>query len=103
MNDLRHAEFREVFALFAIPGAIGAIAGAIGAPLVGFGLLRRVPLGRSILFTASGAIVGASLGEWIRPWNPYSRAVPGVILGALLGFLVAGIALRLWAGLRSGT
>ena len=80
-----------------LSAAAGAFVGMIGAPLLGWGLLRRVPLGRVILVTALGAIIGAVVGEWTRPFNPYPRTMPGVIAGALIGFLLSGIGLRLLA------
>lgn len=77
--------------------AAGAVAGTIAAPLLAWGLLRRVPLGRAILATAVGTVVGAVAGEWLRPFNPYVRTLPGVITGAFVGFLFAGVALHLLA------
>jgi presenilin-like A22 family membrane protease len=47
-----------------------------------------------LLWTAVGTVSGAVVGEWIWPLDPYGRGLPGVIRGALLGFLIAVIALR---------
>ena len=88
---------REFHGLLGIAGAFGAVAGMIGAPALSWTLLRRVPLGRAMLFTAIGAVVGALGGELTRPLNPYARTVPGVLVGALLGFIGAGVLARLRA------
>jgi hypothetical protein len=81
--------------LIGLTAGAGAVAGMIAAPLLGWGLLRRVPLGRAILVTAIGTVVGAVGGELLNPFNPYARTVPGVIGGALVGFFVAGAGLRI--------
>ena len=83
--------------MIGMSAAAGAFVGIIGAPLLGWGLLRRVPIGRIILVTALGTIIGAVVGEWTRPFNPYPRTMPGVIAGALIGFLLSGIGLRVLA------
>ena len=86
---------RELAGLLGIAAAFGALAGMIGAPILGWALLRRVPLGRTALFTAIGTIVGAVGGELTRSLNPYARNVPGVLVGALLGFVAGGVVARL--------
>jgi hypothetical protein len=85
----------DVIRLVGLAAGAGAAAGMIAAPLLGWGLLRRVPLGRAILVTAMGTVVGAIGGELLNPLNPYAHTVPGVIGGALVGFLVAGAGLRI--------
>jgi hypothetical protein len=77
-----------------VPGAgaflgaagLGAKLGAVGAPLAGWLLLRRVPLGRALGWTSAGTVLGAVL-----LWG-----VPGAgpIIGAVLGALTAAIVLR---------
>ena len=69
----------------------GAIVGMIGAPTVGWGLLRRVPLGRAIAFTAAGSVVGAVVGELARG---LTRDIPTVFVGAFVGFIVAAMLVR---------
>jgi hypothetical protein len=91
---------REVASLLGIAATFGAVAGMVGAPVLSWTLLRRVPLGRAILFTAIGTIVGALGGELAHPLNPYAHALPGVLVGALLGFIGAGILARLRAATR---
>jgi hypothetical protein len=83
--------------LLGVAAGAGAVVGMAGAPLLGWSLLRRVPLGRAILVTAFGTVVGAVGGELLNPLNPYVQTVPGVVGGALAGFLVAGIGLRIAA------
>ena len=81
--------------LVGIAAGAGALTGTIGAPLLGWALLRRVPLGRAILMTAVGTVIGAVVGELLNPFNPYAHTIPGVIGGALLGFVVTGVGLRI--------
>jgi hypothetical protein len=94
---------REFAGLFGVAAAFGAFAGMIGAPVLSWALLRRVPLGRAALFTAIGTVVGAVGGELARPLNPYARTVPGVLVGALLGFIGAGVLARLRTPTRPAT
>jgi hypothetical protein len=86
---------RAGLTLLSLAGGAGALAGMLGAPLLGWGLLRRVPIGRAIAVTALGTVVGAVAGEMINPLNPYSHTVPGVIGGALTGFILGGVGLRI--------
>jgi hypothetical protein len=88
---------RELRGLLGIAGAFGAVVGMIGAPALSWALLRRVPLGRAMLFTAIGTVMGAVGGELTRPLNPYARTVPAVLVGAFLGFIGAGVLARLRA------
>src|SRR5687768_15691424 len=80
--------------LLGVAAGFGAFCGIIGGPLLGWGLLRRVPLGRAILWTAAGTILGAIGGELLQPFNPFGQSLPGVFAGAFLGFASAGITLR---------
>ena len=81
--------------LLAVAAGFGAFCGIIGAPVLGWGLLRRVPSGRAILWTAVGTVVGALSGELLQSLTPFAPAVPGVFVGAFLGFVGAGIGLHL--------
>lgn len=78
-----------------LPAQFGAATGAITGPLFAWALLRHVPLGRAIRWTALGTIAGAVIGELTLPFNPYVRDVPALILGGLAGFVIAGTAVRL--------
>jgi hypothetical protein len=86
--------------LLGVAAAFGAFCGLVGGPLLGWGLLRRVPLGRALVWTAAGTIVGAVSGESLRAVLSWSGPiVPGVMLGGFLGFVIAGIGLRVHAHL----
>ena len=80
--------------LLGVAAAFGAFCGLIAAPLLGWGLLRRVPLGRVIVWTAAGTIAGAVGGDLLQSVNPFAPLLPGVLVGAGLGFITAGIGLR---------
>jgi hypothetical protein len=69
----------------------GAICGAIAAPAGGWLLLRRVPLGRAMAWTVIATVFGAVV-LWVLPLG-YNRIERG-ILGAIVGFLAAALALR---------
>ena len=94
-GGIRSLTSHELFGLLSTAGSFGAVVGLVGAPALGWILLRRVPLGRAILFTALGTVVGAVGGELLHPLDPYAHAVPGVLLGAFLGFIGAGVLARL--------
>ena len=87
--------------LLAVASGFGAVVGMIGAPMLSWALLRRVALGRAIAYTALGTVVGAVVGELTVAFVSYPRLFPGVIAGALVGYLSAGAALHLQA--RRGT
>jgi hypothetical protein len=67
-----------------VAGVFGGVLGAVLGPAAGFSILRRVPLGKAIGWTAIGAIVGGLLGV------PFAM---GLILGPVVGFGVASLAL----------
>jgi hypothetical protein len=73
----------------------GAVAGMIGAPALAWGVLRRVPLGRAAFVTAIGTVIGAVVGQFLNPLNSHASTLPGVIVGAFVGFLAAGVGLRI--------
>ena len=84
--------------LTAFGAVVGALMGGVAGPAAAWGLLRRVPLGQAVLWGAAGTVVGALVGELLAPLNPYTRAMPGVIPGSILGLLTASAGLRLYAG-----
>ena len=86
--------------LVGVVAAFGACCGMVGGPLLGWGLLRRVPLGRAILWTALGTTVGAISGELLRSVDLMPPTIPGVLAGAVLGFVGAGVVLRARTGRR---
>jgi hypothetical protein len=76
----------------------GAATGAVLAPLTAWVFLRRVPLGRAIAHTAVGATIGATLGLVIPMfglWRLGGLAGGTMLIGTLVGFLVAAVRLRL--------
>jgi hypothetical protein len=72
-------------------GTVGATLGVISAPLIAWGLLRHVPLGRAITHSAVGAVAGGLLGAVVG--GP-SFIVPA-LGGALGGFILAATRLFL--------
>ena len=75
----------------------GAGFGAVVGPLVGFGLLRDVPLGRAVLGTGVGALLGIGAVFALQP-----RTGATVALLPLLGMLVAAVLLRMLVRRRGG-
>lgn len=75
-----------------IPGVIGAMLGAVCAPLAGWLLLRRVPLGRAFGGLTLGTIVGGLIG-WFVPFSFNVFVQP--IVTAAAGFLAAAVLLRI--------
>lgn len=71
--------------------AFGAGVGIIAAPAGGWLLLRSVPLGRAMLWSVVGTVLGG-VALWTVPigHDQIGRAV----IGAVLGFLVAALILR---------
>ena len=76
----------------------GAEAGAVAFPAAAWLLLRRVAVGHALLGAGAAIVVGAIVGELLRPFNPYSQNVPGLLLGAVSGFALGVSALRLSLG-----
>ena len=69
----------------------GAPLGAVLLPLAGWLLMRRVPLGRAVLWTIVGTILGGLVG-WFTPLG--SDAVYRSLLSGLAGFALAVLLLR---------
>jgi lysylphosphatidylglycerol synthetase-like protein (DUF2156 family) len=82
--------FRELDLLI-IPAMIGALLGSVCAPLAGWLLLRRVPLGRAFGGLVLGTVAGGLLG-WFSPISFNFMIQP--ILTAAIGFLVAALFMR---------
>ena len=77
--------------VFLFAGALGAALGAMCAPLAGWLLLRRVPLGRAFAGLTLGTILGGVAG-WFAPVTFNEITQP--IAAAALGFLGAALVLR---------
>ena len=99
LSDGFHA-LREL-AVLAVPGVLGGVIGAICAPLAGWLLLRRIPLGRAFLGLTVGTVVGGVVGWYLVPQvNGHTDALSifnliiRPVLGATLGFLSAAFLMR---------
>ncbi|MBV9107791.1 MAG: hypothetical protein JO306_00110 [Gemmatimonadetes bacterium] len=71
---------------------VGAVFGGVLFPAAGFIVLRRVPLGLALLGTLLGAVIG-----WFVPPVPIEHAING----ALIGFVISTLLLRLTLGRAS--
>ena len=78
--------FPQLMAAIMMAGYVGAAIGAVMAPIVAWVLLRRVPLWRAITQTALGTLLGAIVTSF---------TFPGPIIGAIIGFTLAAIRLRI--------
>ena len=67
-------------------GPFGAADGAIAAPVLGFAVLRRVPLGFAFGYGALGTLIGGWLGLAV-----IGRPVMGGLFGFLAGLAVARV------------
>jgi hypothetical protein len=74
-------------------GIVGANLGAVCTPLIAWLLLRYVPLGRAFLGLTLGTMAGGLAGWYLLIENTWF----GPVYGALAGFVMAGVALRLLA------
>lgn len=78
----------------AVPAAMGfafstgAILGSFMGPLVAWGLLRHVPLGKAVL----GATIGACLGGAVTALFPFPPSNP--LIGGALGMLGSAVIMR---------
>jgi len=84
-----------------VPALFGAALGAVAAPALAWGLLRHVALGRALAHTALGTLLGGGLG-WALARNPWLPGLRAVIVGGLVGFVLAGVRLRFTAGPARG-
>lgn len=74
---------------------VGTPLGMIGAPVLGWLFLRRVPLGRAITHTAVGTVIGSLAGFALWHLARIGGDVGGVFLvvGAVAGFVVSAVLL----------
>jgi hypothetical protein len=75
----------------------GAVLGSIAAPAGGWLLLRQVPLGRAMLWSVIGTVVGG-VAAWTARLG--HDQIGGAVMGAVAGFLIAALALR-WTTRRA--
>lgn len=76
-----------------VAAALGAMLGALLAPIAAWTLMRHVPLWRAIAETALGTVLGVGAGYLLGP--RLGREAPWEFLFALAGFALAAIRLRL--------
>lgn len=97
------------FQILPFAGYFGSAIGAVAAPAAGWLLLRRVPLGRAVVSTVAGAVAGGVIGWTLG--EQFATTLDGVVpalgdpfvsavLGAVAGFLIAGLILRRRASMR---
>jgi len=72
-----------------------AALGAVLAPTTAWLFLRRVTLGRAIAHTTVGTAIGAAIGLLIETVVLKRPTVQLGVVGALLGFFVAAVRLRI--------
>jgi hypothetical protein len=79
-----------------LAGALySAALGAVLAPTTAWIFLRRVTLGRAIAHTTVGTAMGAVIGMLIEAVVLKNSTVQFGVVGALLGFFVAAVRLRI--------
>jgi len=86
------------WSVLAFAASVGAMLGAPLLPATSFLLLRRVPLGLAFLGTTVGTMLGGIAGWFLGRADP----VRGPLTGAVIGFFVAVIVLRLRFSSRRG-
>lgn len=85
-NGFRHAALVDLQLGIAFGGTVGALAGAVMAPLLGWVILRPVLLGRAIGWCATGTLIVALAAAAVAPsmlWAPTYGGVVGLMLGAV--------------------
>lgn len=86
--------FPDVWDAFWFVSILGAFLGGVLAPLAGFVLLRRVPIGKALAVTAAGTTAGATVGVLAT-----EQSLGWTIGGAVIGYAVSAAALR-WRASR---
>jgi hypothetical protein len=82
--------------------ALGMPLGAVGAPLLSWLLLRRVPLGRALGITSLGTVVGSLIGclVFLLVEGGGDLGSVSLVFGAVVGFFASAVYLRLRQGVR---
>jgi len=80
-------------AVYAVAATLGAMLGAVCAPLAGWLLLRYVPLGRAFAGLTIGAVIGGVIG-WFLPRSIANG--DALLIAAALGALSAAVTMRVW-------
>jgi imidazolonepropionase-like amidohydrolase len=74
---------------------LGAVAGAVVAPVAKWVFFRQISVDRAALFTTIGTIAGSLIGEIVRPLREYAHSAPGYIFGMPFGLIAGAILVRL--------
>jgi hypothetical protein len=74
---------------------LGAFLGLIATPLLFWGLLRHVSFGRALAYGVPATILGALIGDMLKPSVVHEGWIDGPLLGAVVGFGIAAVGLRL--------
>lgn len=77
---------------------VGAPLGALGAPVLGWLLLRHVPVKRSLLYAPLGTLVGSLLAllvGWLRADIADGVGLFYLVGGGVVGVVLAAVGLRL--------
>jgi hypothetical protein len=82
--------FPYVWDAFGVAGAVGALFGAIGLPVVTWSFLRHVSFARVVAYSALGTMVGATIGALATHLSP----LPAIAC-AVAGFVSATLWLRI--------
>jgi len=82
--------WRSAFEFCAFAASVGAVLGMIGAPVVTWVMLRRVPLGRMFTLLTLGTTGAAVLGWFV--FSPID-VIWGPTLAGFFGFMATAIAL----------
>jgi len=75
----------------------GAPLGALAAPLLGWSVLRRIPVGRAVLVTPCGTLVGSFTAlavGWLFEDIADGRGIFYLVTGAVIGLVVTALVLR---------
>ena len=78
----------------ALSAGFGAVVGSVAGPAVAWGLLRRVTLGRAVLWGTAGTVLGAVVGELNAPRTSFIAVMSWVVVGGVLGLVAASVILR---------
>ena len=71
-------------------GSVGALIGAVLAPVMAWIFLRRVPLWRAIAEPAIGTLLGIVIALLVAPWATIALPVIGFVVGGVRLWVVDG-------------
>jgi hypothetical protein len=82
---------------FGIAAAVGAGAGAVLFPATGWMVMRHVPIGRALLGTFVGTVIGGVGGALVAFPDVRIHPVLAIGAGAVAGFVASVVLLRITA------